>query len=278
MPEKIMISIVDKEFEHLSTDVGMMGYSGSELMKFDREDLTHDIICFTDRTFHRVDEFQNKYKVLLILEPEIIHADIYNWAKINYGKFHTVLTHHQPIIDLLPNAKWYPAGGSWFYRNEWGITPKSKNVSIIASSKDWTAGHRLRHTVIKEAGPLIDLVCGGGYKPIERKSEALDDYRFNIVIHNCDIPGYFTDMMIDPLIKGTVPIIYGSKWIGKYFDPNGFIFFDSVYDLIQVLINVKNNGIMIYNDMLPAIKHNYEIACKYGIIEDHLYNIFKDMI
>lgn len=76
------------------------------------------------------------------------------------------------------------------------------------------------------------------------------------------------------MITGTIPIYYGCPSIHKFFNPEGFIIFDSEKDLpnIKAELNPEN-----YQKKLPYIQENFEKALEYILIEDWIYkntNIF----
>ena len=64
------------------------------------------------------------------------------------------------------------------------------------------------------------------------------DYRFSIVIENCKRDYWFTEKLIDCLRTGTIPIYWGCPSIGDFFDIRGFILFDDINDLENILNNL----------------------------------------
>lgn len=106
------------------------------------------------------------------------------------------------------------------------IPIKSKPISIITSNQKLLPGHsrriRLIETLLKKYGEYIDLY-GKGFKYIDDKAEALDDYYFHICIENSNVNHYWTEKIADPLLAYTVPIYVGAPNIGDYFDTEGMI-------------------------------------------------------
>jgi hypothetical protein len=55
------------------------------------------------------------------------------------------------------------------------------------------------------------------------KLEALRPYRFTIAFENKELAGWTTEKMYDPLAVHTVPIFWGDRRAGEYFNPDAFI-------------------------------------------------------
>jgi len=224
----------------------------------------------TDRS---ISKYHNKNRIAWILEPREIHGEPYSWIEKNYEKYSQVLTFDKALLELDGKFKFVPAGGCWIDAEDRDLHEKNKNISIIASNKKQTVGHKMRHSVIERVGESLDLY-GRAYKSIENKISALKDYRFSITIENTKRDFYFTEKIIDCFITGTVPIYYGCPSIGNFFNTKGMIIVNSADDIVNStpLLNEEK-----YNSMLPYIRENYEIAQNYLIAEDYIYeNIFTE--
>ena len=101
---------------------------------------------------------------------------------------------------------------------------KTKIMSLMISQKDWTYGHRYRHQlakVIMDNNLPIDI-HGRGCKLFEPNnalkgefadnSRLVDEYLFTIAVENTNHPHYFSEKVIDPLIRGTNVIYLGSQF------------------------------------------------------------------
>ena len=275
----IKIGLRDKEFEHIVLPTSYCGYEKPKYIEWDRENpLNNDIVVYTDRCLPELETSTAKIKVAWLLESMVIRPEAYEWAR-NGGIHHAdyVISHTQSILDLCPEKSvFFPGGAAWLYENEQMIYAKSKNVSIIASAKDYAPGHCLRHRVIKELGSKIDSVYVYGYNPIEPKKLAFIPYRYSIVIENNDSPDYWTDKLLDAFLTGTIPIFWGGSWLHKYFDSRGYFTFNTVQELDSILTMIKDNGIIIYQNAMNYIIDNFERAKKFAVVEDHLWeNLFK---
>jgi hypothetical protein len=202
-------------------------------------------------------------KIAWILEPYELRSDPYMDAMRLEEHFDCVLTHDQYFAN---RECWllYHYGGSWIHPSEWGMHPKTKEVSIIASEKVTTEGHNLRRQ-IADNFPLD--VFGLGYNEIESKTTALKPYRFSVVVESSRMNDYFSEKLIDCLSMGTVPIYWGCEAVDAIFDPGGIIRFQSIKELRGIIESLSK---FRYEARTDAIKRNIEIARQYRICEDNM--------
>jgi len=202
-----------------------------------------------------------------ILEPYAIHPFAYEYIRQNPKKYKEIWTHDKELL-VFPNAKFYPVGGCWLKEEDRKIYDKSKMFSIIASNKNQTQGHQLRHQIIQAAGKKIDAF-GPSYIPFKEhasnKIEGLKDYRYHFVIENCKRDFYFSEKLIDTLMTGTIPIFWGCPSIEKFFNPEGFIIFNDLYELKDKL---KLCTPEYYDSKKDIIKENFEKAKDYILPEN----------
>ena len=87
---------------------------------------------------------------------------------------------------------------------------------------------------------------------------------------------YFTEKVMNPIMTGTIPIYYGMSTIGDYFDTRGMIIFNDINEIPEILGKLNKK---LYNNMLPFIKTNYELAQKYILSEDWMIEnkVFENM-
>lgn len=202
-----------------------------------------------------------------LLEPQGIYPQAYQYVALNAHKFKEIWTHDASML-YLPNAKLVPIGGCWIEKQDHGVHKKSKMFSIIASWKRALPGHKLRHTIISLAGKHIDAY-GPEYIQFKKHSmnkiEGLKDYRYHFVIENCKRDFYFSEKLIDSLMTGTMPIYWGCPSIGKYFNTDGFIIFDTLEELKEKL---KLCTPEYYDSKKEAIMDNFQRAQNYLLAED----------
>jgi hypothetical protein len=106
---------------------------------------------------------------------------------------------------------------------------KSRQVSTICSSKRNTqALHRKRLAFSMELArlmPELDLF-GHGIRTIGDKAEALDPYRYHVVIENYRAPHHWTEKLADAFLGCTLPFYCGAPNAADYFPAESFIAID----------------------------------------------------
>jgi hypothetical protein len=101
------------------------------------------------------------------------------------------------------------------------INPKTKLVSMITSTKGMSEGHKLRVALAVNLKNFlkdnIDLY-GFGHQPIANKRQALEDYKFSIIVEN-DLSDYFmTEKLCDAILGGTTPIYIGASKVREFYE------------------------------------------------------------
>lgn len=247
-------------------------------------DGTGDVHIFEDLHLTRHAKFKG-IKIAGIYEcPEIYaHASrcnpsVFNpfeWIKDNKQHFDYVMSPYLFLQGLFPGKFfWVPALSSRIKLEEFGMYEKERNISCIASSKDWTYGHKLRHECIRRFGGQFDLY-GSGYNQLintHGKIISVAPYRFSICILNSVEDDFFTEHLTDVFAVGTIPIWYGTKNIAKYWNPEGFIRFESLDELERILPTLTPE---LYQERLAAVQENVEITKKYVSIPDYIYENYK---
>ena len=75
---------------------------------------------------------------------------------------------------------------------------------------------------------------------------------------------------------GTIPIYWGCPNISDFFNKEGIITFDSIDELKTILENIDFDA--HYNSSINAIDENIELAKKYNITEDWMYENIYDRL
>lgn len=151
------------------------------------------------------------------------------------------------------------------------LVPKSKNISIICSNKQFTDGHKKRYDFCMKLkdyfGSDIDLF-GRGIKDFEDKWEVLSEYKYSIAIENYVEPNWFTEKLYDCFLAHTIPFYYGCPNVDNYFSKDSYIGIDlENFEHSKIVIEKTLNNNSNYQAMLPSV---IESKIKYL---DH-YNIF----
>jgi len=257
------IKIKDTAFAH--TDFSTL--QKSKYFKWVRTHEPKDICFFTDSSISNVSCSVDKIKVAWLIEPRAINANTYRLVQQNEDSFDYVLTYDKTLLDRGGKYLFYPHGGCWLADEDKKIFDKNKFCSIIASAKNQTIGHKLRHAVISVFNGKLD-VYGFNYNRVDNKATALRDYKFSIVIENSKQDDYFTEKLIDTLLTGTVPLYWGTDNINNYFD--GIPTFNSIEELEKLIEYYTNNEYPI-----DLIKNNFDKALKFTIPEDYIFENYN---
>ena len=282
----IDINLVDKAFIHLMTPDGIYSMTDNKTPTFTRYRRNgyqdHDghnkdgITIFTDTFIFSddVDIVNSKYKIGWIIETrETNTSRVFDEIDNVIDKFDFIMTYDEELLKQYPEkTEFYPFGGSWVIRDNYGIYEKDKHLSMIYSDKRRTSGHRLRHDIANRFGGVIDYYGSGAGAPFKYKEEVLAPYRFSIVIENYKSKYYFSEKLLDCLAVGTVPIYWGAEDVGNYFDDRGIITFKDMEELNSIISNLTEE---MYESKLEYIKNNLNLVKRYDTQEDWIFeNIF----
>ncbi len=247
-----------------------------------------DLVVYTNNQLEKGLDYPVRSRVGLLLESRGIAWPAYEFIEDNLEAFDHVISCDDSIIELDPERCVYvPRGGCWIKREDMQIYEKTRFVSFISSQKsfnNWSAvGHGFRtdlYQVLTQVGGCLGarLERAGLKKridsygritgnPIPYKLESLKDYMFQIAVENMIHDTYFTEKLIDCFATGTVPIFRGTRKVDRYFDPRGIIFFDTLEELTDLLINMTEDD---YYDRLDAIRENFDRAQDFLLLEDWL--------
>ena len=278
---KIEIGLFDNAFGHLTKENGRYSSVHNKIpkhIKFGRDYVYFNgITLFTDSYLDSNHSIfvVGKHKIGWLLETREVDTRRYDNFENYMNNLDFILTHDQELLDKYPDkTKFTIFGGTWINTNNYGMHPKSKNISMIYSDKQFLSGHKLRHQIAQSVSG-IDLYGRGTPRPIQYKEDALLDYRYSIVIENAKTNNYFTEKLVDCLITGTIPIYWGCPNVGDFFDTDGMIIVNNLEEVQAVVGTLNENE---YIKRIEAVKKNLELAKQYAITEDWMYeNIFKDL-
>jgi hypothetical protein len=273
---KLKVNIVDKSFRMCGPSCGT-GQTGIEPVYMEWcTNCDTPITVFTDQCLD-MPLSKSKYNIAWLIESVTISPNLY-LNPLKYERFDYVLTHDKNLLSISKKFVFVPVGGHWIYEPDCKIHNKTKMLSIIASSKNQSVGHKLRHEVISKHKNKIDGLFGNGYQFIQNKIEGLKDYRFHIVIENIQNDYYFSEKLIDALITGCIPIYFGMDSIGNYFDKRGILSFKNMEGLNNILNTCVNEDYYNMIKKIGIIETNFQKAKEYLTPEDYMYNnLLKDL-
>jgi len=270
----MIVGLSDKLFSHANTASNGNLSLKPKSIQYDRTDKEQDIKIFTDQSLDEARFENSRIKIGWILESPAYFPELHkNLVSSHYLKFFNfIMTNDKSLVDKDERFVFCPTGGTWIDPSMWKIYPKNKTLSMIASSKNELKGHKLRHKIVDKFKDKID-VYGSLYKKLDDKIDGLSKYKYQIVVENCKEDYYFTEKIIDCFATGTVPIYWGCPSIYRFFDIEGIITFDTLEEL-EVIINELSDD--DYRKRSESIKKNFDMAKKYSVIEDYIYeNIIK---
>ena len=273
------VNLFDREFIHTEKLLGYITCSDrlrptnikwvNGLMNYD------GITVFTERfiTSPIVDSVNSKIKVAWLLEPRVINPNGYNNIIKLENKFDYILTYDSILLERSDKYLKYIVGQSRIDNPK--IHKKNKLISMIASNKTMTSGHRFRHEIAKSFGSKFGIdMWGSGYRYFKNKEDPLKDYYFSISIMNCKVDNFFTEVLLDNFRLGTIPIFWGCPNIGEYFDERGIITFDTIAELNDILENLT---IKTYTDKLDFVEKNFNLVKEYISTDDSIGRILKKL-
>lgn len=204
-----------------------------------------------------------------LCESKTIIGGCYDWCRVYADvlkeKFITVFTHDAELAktsDIFTLTQCSMKS----VIVEPSIYGKNKLVSMIASSKTMCQEHLYRQEIIKNFSGSCDHF-GRGYNYLHKKVDGLKDYCFSIAMENATYPDMITEKLTDCFATGTIPIYYGIKNIGDFFNPDGIITLDDNF-------KIEDLSFDLYYSKMDAIKDNFERAKKVLLAEDFIYKNF----
>ncbi|GAB4564169.1 MAG: hypothetical protein Tsb0017_23810 [Geothermobacteraceae bacterium] len=172
-----------------------------------------------------------EHTILLTSEPSAVTR--YGHAFVR--QFGTVITNQEEWALPHPNAIRSQTGNIWFYGKSYDeivgnpLPQKSELISTVCSSK------RQAHTMharrydftwnLKAEIPELEIF-GHGVRFVEKKHQALDPYRFHLVIENHRAPHLWTEKLADAFLACTVPIYCGAPNVFDYFPEESLVAID----------------------------------------------------
>lgn len=274
-----------------------------------RGNVNSDILGFTNQTPHNsaklgccefiFDSFERDYDWLVIIDDipralkknhEILACHKENTILVTtepsnitrYGKnfasqFNYLITNQNEKILPHKNALRSQTGNVWMYGKTYDEIintkeiKKTKKISTICSNKSMGHTlHKLRFNFTKKLQEEIEITrCGWGYKPIDKKFEAMDEFEFHVCIENHVAPNVWTEKIADAFLAYCVPIYYGCPNIYEYFPEDSIILidlndFEGSIEKIKTIISTPGE----YERRLNAVKEARKLLIeKYNLLE-----------
>ena len=227
-----------------------------------------------------LEDDSDKPKFIWLLESREIIPDQYKFIEDNYdfvaSRVDGIFTADQRLThEVGPDGKFlYCLSNAAPWVMDRDIYTKSKLVSMIASNKGYTEGHRRRLKVVQAYVDKFgqDDLYGWGLThelPLKKKSRGLREYMFSFACENANYPTYFTEKLTDCFACGTIPVYYGTAGVAQYFDADGIIFLDQNSPWENIPWDKLTPE--YYESKKDVIKENFEIAKSMRVAEDYMY-------
>jgi len=194
-------------------------------------------------------------------------SSITHYGRHFLAQFGHVLTGQEPwaikhpaIIRQQPGLLWYYGGsdqrGTFDALAAASPPVKSKAISSVCSSK------AMRHTLhaqrlaftkrLMRDVPELD-VFGYGMGHLDNKADAIDPYRYHLVIENHSCPHHWTEKLADAFLGFSLPVYFGCTNLEDYFPAESYLEIDiRDYDGARARILDLLSGDE-YEQRLPAI-------------------------
>ena len=212
---------------------------------------------------------------LLMSEPLIIHGKYYKNIWLLRHKFNYILCRYQQYAASYANVIQFAVVESWVDGSQLLWPPiKTHNCSLIASEKTHLVGHKLRHAVVDWVSTVqADVhVMGRGYQPFDLKQDGLLPYHYSVVIENVPEPDCFTEKLLDCMLCGTLPIYYGPKNIGNYFNLKGIMCCESLADFQAAILITANPPTKLQR---LAMVENRRAALNYSNVKHRIVDAIR---
>jgi hypothetical protein len=272
--KKPKISIKDNLFCH--------AFSSSNWFKptyfeWDFKNVNGEILFFTDKNLKETDSYNGIKKYAWLVESPFVTHDSYEYVYNNWQKFDKIFTHSKKILNL-PNSYLLPIGGCHIDEKDISYKHEKKHlVSMMYSFKRFAPGHDIRFQIAEKLSQDVHVMGSGSTGAHVPKINSCKDFAFSIVVENCKEDFYFTEKIIDCFLTGTIPIYWGCPSIDKFFNKNGFLTFETLDELAEILKN-KNFLSDFFTKNKPLIIENFNIAMKYKIAEDFLWTKYNEIL
>jgi hypothetical protein len=189
-----------------------------------------------------------------------------------------LLTYQEEVLDSNPKARLFHFPNTWI--KDYKFPKKEFSVSTVVGGKNFLEGHALRHELWRNQDKITvpkNFYLSGnakhshsfvpwnevnylGRRVLGASKDPLFTSMFHICIENTSIANFFTEKLIDCFQTKTVPIYYGCTNIRDYFNIDGIIVVNNVYDIISSSCRLSKS---LYERLLPVLEENFERSNKW---------------
>lgn len=279
---------------YLQDKASMYAYSftagrDNKYIFWDRSNVRLPIHFYTHEEMFKTKSIAQK-KFGFLMEPEVMMPHVYQKLYDNPGlvkEFDAIFTHSEKLLEKYENAKLYLGQGAWYGTSVGGGTidsdlyqAKCKNISMVSSDKVLLESHRRRIEIakaMKKSGCVDTFGAFDGGAAIS-VADALEEYRFSIVLENEISAFYFTEKILNCFASMTIPIYAGATKIGNFFNEDGIIRIDKYAQIDDIIALVKEKCTKkFYDDHKNAILDNFYRVQNLLCVDEYIYSQYKDL-
>lgn len=219
------------------------------------------------------------------MEPDFM-CDAEDLIIQNSDKMSHIFTRRKKILEECDNAVLHPFGDCWLSpepKHLW--TGKEISVSFTTTNKyrEGVDGYAIRHQIVSSLNRIRDIDSLPFYYyassrlpccpeisdyVLGNKRDIMFRHAFHVAIENSRCDNFFTEKLVDCFISKTIPIYFGTRDIGDFFNTDGMLIFNNMNDLTNILGSLDEG---MYKSMKDAAEDNYHRAKQYchenGFIE-----------
>ena len=270
------INMVGGGFQH---DVCSSALNKNKFVEWSKDNSSNISIHIDNGLFYHVDKTKKNYGWIAessAIIPGYINT-ILNNINIFKENYEFIFTHDRRIIQKDESFFKFTLPNALPYIQNKQIYNKTKILSFIGSNKVCCPGHSYRQEMINKYKSIADHY-GRGFANKELPSVyqenniqesgkliGLKDYMFSIAMENDNYDDIFCEKITDCFATGVIPVFWGTKNIGNYFDINGIIMLDSDFDINNLTKDV-------YYSKLEYIKNNFQKCQELLTSEDYFYS------
>jgi hypothetical protein len=250
---------VDVDNYYLSLTPGSKGFFNGYHFSFNQNVDDYDFIVVFDGLYEPINVNIPKEKIIFVAgEP----TSIKNYDQSFLDQFGHIITcqnkiNHKSVFLKSPGHTWF-SKKTYDQLTEINYVRKSKLISIVASNKIFTKGHKDRFEFclkLKERlGDKVDLF-GRGFNEFDDKWEVIAPYKYSIAIENSVEDNWVTEKLGDCYTSHTFPFYMGAPNIEEYYNSESYELIDinNFDESLSKILKVVNDP-SHYDSHLESLK------------------------
>lgn len=226
MADKVVIKVIQRNYRHF--DAKAFEYEPGYVFTTDPGCRDYDwVVVYDEMPGPEKLACSREHTILTTWEPVTIKA----YSRAYTRQFRYLLTNRPESAERHPGYRLGRGYFYWFVDRTWteardtAIPPKTKELSIVCSSK------RMKHTKHYARYVLCERLShmpgcewyGHGVKGFGKKYEVLDPYRYHVAIENHLADHHWTEKIADALLCECLPFYAGDPKLSEALPADSFI-------------------------------------------------------